>query len=193
MPRPSLKEARTIELLDAFERCVARFGLDGSTLEKISEEAGVGRPLLRHYLGNREQMVSALLNHVLAKFSYLNQSLVSELPEDGRFEIILHRLFDKSYHEMQQAAVFQALVAASERHDGMAKKLMQFVYELEEMLTVELKASKPLATLDDCSTAVSGITSIYFNVDALAPLDPKPAWRTRQLQAVDWLLDRLDR
>jgi AcrR family transcriptional regulator len=192
MPRPSLKEARTIELLDAFERCVARFGLDGSTLEKISEEASVGRPLLRHYLGNREQMVSALLDHILAKFSYLNQCLVSELPNEGRFETILDRLFDKDYHEMEQAAVFQALVAASERHDGMAKKLMQFVHELEEILTAELKASKPQAALEDCKTAVSGITSIYFSLDALTPLNPDPTWRARQLQAVDWLLGRLD-
>ena len=38
MGRPSLTEVRTVEILDAFERCVARYGLEGSSLERIAED-----------------------------------------------------------------------------------------------------------------------------------------------------------
>ena len=38
MPRPSVKAERTEEILDAFERCVARYGVEGSTLERIAEQ-----------------------------------------------------------------------------------------------------------------------------------------------------------
>ena len=41
MGRPNLTEVRTSEILDAFERCVARFGLEGSSLERVAEEAGI--------------------------------------------------------------------------------------------------------------------------------------------------------
>ena len=34
MPRPSLKAQRSEEILDAYERCVARYGVEGATLEK---------------------------------------------------------------------------------------------------------------------------------------------------------------
>ena len=53
MGRPDLTEVRTAEILDAFERCVARFGLEGSSLERDAEEAGMKRSILRHYIGNR--------------------------------------------------------------------------------------------------------------------------------------------
>ena len=65
MPRPDLTEQRTAEILDAFERCIVRHGLDGSSLEKIGEEAGMKRPILRHYVGNREALVMALAERVI--------------------------------------------------------------------------------------------------------------------------------
>jgi AcrR family transcriptional regulator len=191
MPRPSLKSVRTAELLEAFERCVARYGLDGSTLERISEEAHVGRPLLRHYLGNRDQMVSALLQHILAKFDDLNEALVAELPTVGRFEALLDRLFNDPLHDANNAAVFQALVASSNRYEGMAEKLMRFVTNFEEILAKELSLWAPEASLPDCQVAASGIAAIYFSVDGLAPLTPPRSWKNNQRQAVQWLLDRL--
>lgn len=191
MPRPSLKETRSTELLEAFERCVARYGLDGSTLERISEEAAVGRPLLRHYLGNRDEMVSALLDHILMKFDHLNEALVADLPKAGRFEALLERLFNDPTHEADNAAVFQALVAASDRYEGMAERLIRFVTTFEAILTKELSLWAPKAKLSDCQIAASGITSIYFNTDGLAPLKPSEAWKKKQRQAAQWLIDRL--
>ena len=60
MGRPNLTEVRTAEILDAFERCVARYGLEGSSLERVAEEAGVKRSILRHYIGNRDEMITGL-------------------------------------------------------------------------------------------------------------------------------------
>ena len=45
---------RRQEYLDAFEKCVARYGIEGATLAKIAEIAGLARPLVRHNVGNRD-------------------------------------------------------------------------------------------------------------------------------------------
>ena len=191
MPRPSLKETRTEELLDAFMRCVARYGIDGSTLERISEEAGVGRPLLRHYLGNREEMVSALLNHVLEKFAGMTADLISNLPNENRISALLDNLFSGANHEADNAAVYQALVAASDRHEAMPQKLMQFVTGFEKAITKELVCEFPHADIKQCGVVAAGITAVYFNHDAALPLAPAPSWRNRQKSVAKLLLETL--
>ena len=44
MGRPSIKAERREQILDAYETCVARFGVGGASLEKIAETAGLARP-----------------------------------------------------------------------------------------------------------------------------------------------------
>ena len=88
MPRPSLKDQRSQEILDAYLTCVAHFGLDGATQERIAEEAGVKRPLLRHYLGNKDEMITALADYVVAGFALSVDGL------DGKTEIEAKELRD---------------------------------------------------------------------------------------------------
>ena len=68
MGRPNLTEIRSAEILDAFERCVARYGLEESSLERVADEAGMKRSILRHYVGNREDLVQGLAERVVTKY-----------------------------------------------------------------------------------------------------------------------------
>ncbi|MGI9353320.1 MAG: TetR/AcrR family transcriptional regulator [Rhizobiaceae bacterium] len=191
MPRPSLKDVRTEELLDAFMRCVARYGLDGSTLERISKEANVGRPLLRHYLGNREKMVELLINHVMNKFFEKTKKLFADLPAQNRVSTLLDVLFSGDTHEADNAAVYQALVAASDRYEGMPKKLIGFVTDFERAITRELALEHPVADLAKCGIVAAGITAVYFNHDAALPLEPTTSWRRKQKAVALTLLESL--
>jgi AcrR family transcriptional regulator len=190
MPRPSLKSERTAEILDAFEACVARFGLDGSTLQKISEEAGIGRPMLRHYLGNREEMVKKLLDHVLGKFACMTDEISPVLPKRNRVTALLDLLFDFKGHSPQNAAVFQALIAASDRFPETKGKLLNFVFQFENMIVAEIATEWPKADAQACQIAATGIAAIYFNSDALFPLDPPAHWRANQRLAAQFLVNQ---
>ena len=191
MARPSLKDVRTREILDAFVNCVAQYGLDGSTLERIAEEAGVRRTLLRHYLGNREEMVAKLLAHVIAKFEGMTDALIAELPEKDRWPALLDRMFQYSNHEAANATVFQALVAASDRYPDLKKPLAAFEYDFERTLKVELSRHFPAADAKDCAVVAAGVTSIYFTVESMLPLNPPAAWIGRQRRAADVLVATL--
>lgn len=199
MPRPSLATVRTEEFLDAFKRCVARYGLDGSTLDRISEEAGVARPMLRHYLGNRDEMVEALFQHVIQKFEETTEYLFQGLPDSDassdaltiRIDALLDILFDATSHEADNAAVYQALVAASHRHPGMAEALIGFVTGFEHQITNELTRAFPRADLTKCAIVAAGITAVYFNHDAAIPLDPPKSWKDAQRAVADLLIASL--
>ena len=191
MARPSLKDVRSREILDAFVNCVARYGLDGSTLQRIAEEAGVRRTLLRHYLGNREEMVAKLLAHVLAKFEGMTDALIADLPKVNRWPVLLDKMFQYRNHEAANATVFQALVAASDRYPDLRKPLVAFEQDFERTLMVELAAYFPDADKKACAVVAAGVTSIYFTVESMLPLKPSSAWINRQHSAADALVATL--
>ncbi|MGH3225487.1 MAG: TetR/AcrR family transcriptional regulator, partial [Streptosporangiaceae bacterium] len=49
---------RREQILDAVTRCVAEYGLEGTTLERVAEASGFSRGHIRHYVGNREEMLA---------------------------------------------------------------------------------------------------------------------------------------
>ncbi len=191
MPRPSMKDARSEQILNAFMRCVARYGLDGSTLARISEEAGVGRPLLRHYLGNRDEMVRKLLDHVLKVFADQVEALFDTLPCTDRVAAMLDALFGRGTYSSESAAVFAALVAASERHADLREPLLGFVYDFEARIAAEIMNELPAANVQGVRAVAAGMSAIYFNTDAVMPLRPRAEWRDTQRVAAQMLLDHL--
>ena len=67
MARPRVTEERSRQILDAVEVCVARHGLEGASLQRIAEQAGLARGLLRHHVGNREALIEAMAERFLVK------------------------------------------------------------------------------------------------------------------------------
>ena len=191
MPRPSLKDAKSKEILDAFVRCAARFGLDGSTLERIADEAGIQRPMIRHYLGNRDQMIAKLLDHVESRFDDMTNQLFGALPASGRVKSLLSYLFDPTYHAPENGAVFQALVAASDRYPQVRAPLLNFVRGFEERVAHEISKENPEADPQKIQLVSSAVTSIYFSAESVMPLDPGRAWLDRQKMAAQMLIDAL--
>ncbi|MEO1194208.1 MAG: TetR/AcrR family transcriptional regulator [Pseudomonadota bacterium] len=191
MGRPSLKKERAFEILEAFMRCVARYGLDGSTQDRIAEEAGVNRTLLRHYVGNRDEMVAALLDHIESRFDEMTLALVQDLPPQERSRRLLDRLFAAETHATIDAAVYQALVAASDRYPGIRDRLTDFLDRFEATLAQEFAREHPSAESETCSMVATGIAAIYFSFDSSLPLKPPPSWRLRHRAAADALLERL--
>ena len=111
MPRPSLKDQRSQEILDAYLTCVARFGLDGATQERIAEEAGVKRPLLRHYLGNKDEMIAALAEYTLEGFAMSLDGLRQALPDRATPTDLVDALFaENSGTDPRLMLAYQALV-----------------------------------------------------------------------------------
>ncbi|MEM7233345.1 MAG: helix-turn-helix domain-containing protein, partial [Planctomycetota bacterium] len=68
MPRRDLTKERTEQILDALERCVVHFGLGGTSLERIAEEAEMKRSILRHYVGNRDDLIVAMAERLAARY-----------------------------------------------------------------------------------------------------------------------------
>lgn len=89
MGRRKIGEERRTEILAAFETCVVRKGLAKTTLADVADEAGQPRSLVRYFIGNRDDMVDALIDRVLER----GEAQFRELQKDGTAEQLLAMVF----------------------------------------------------------------------------------------------------
>lgn len=76
MARPSVAEERTRQIVEATIRTIAAEGITGASLGRIAEEASMSRGHVRHFVGNREQ----LLRESARRFYYEGTEGESILP-----------------------------------------------------------------------------------------------------------------
>ena len=194
MGRPSLKEQRSAEILDAFGRCVARYGVEGSTLERIAEEAGVKRTILRHYVGNRNDLISALSIRIEREFHCRTEALFNMLPSTRRISRLIDALFDPANQtDSNDVAIAQALISASDLYPDTAARLSSWVQRFDELLCAELIAEYPKASQSAIQAVSFGILGIYFNADALAPLRLPGRFNTAAKAAARRLIGTLEK
>lgn len=170
MARPSTKTERTEEILDAAMRCVAQHGISGLTLSKVSDVAGIARPLIRHNVGNRDELIKALTEHFLKVSTDQFDQLVKNTSQETPLSSALEYLFDSKYSNTTLMLVAEALIAESANDETIQHKmrnwLIDFVAQIEELARLEFPAS----SISERSIVASGITGIYFTVDSLAPI-----------------------
>lgn len=192
MPRPSLKDQRSEEILDAFLTCAARFGLEGATQERIATEAGVKRTLLRHYLGNRDQMISALTEHVAFGFAQTTDALTQVLGSDGDLTHLIDLLFEqREASDPRLMLAYQAMVASVDSYPDMRAPLLQSLQQFLSVIETAAQRSHPTRSPDSIRAVAHGISAAYVNLDALTPLNPPADWHVAAKTAAVLLANSL--
>lgn len=59
MARQKMDKERIPQILDAFERCILKYGVAETSLKKVAEEANITRTTINHYIGGREELIKA--------------------------------------------------------------------------------------------------------------------------------------
>lgn len=188
MGRPSKKEERTEEILNAFYRCVSRFGLEGSSLERIAEEAGLKRSLVRHFVGNRDELTLLLVDRVLKQSDEQWQVFVEYLPATNTSKALLDGLFSGEGSDPEFVLVLESLIFASSRHESMRERMQRWMNNFTNDVAAILQAEFPEAPQKKLNAAAYGIISIYFNLDSLAPLELNDLYRPAARDAAEFLL-----
>lgn len=192
MARPSVKAERTEEILDAFERCVARFGVEGTSLERIAEESGLRRSLLRYHIGNRDELVEALTDRFVAKAESLTQEMIDNLPKEGSALAMVDSFFEPSRSDDSTILVADALIACSSTYPEVKKKLKGWYDAFVQQTSDIIQADHPAASKDRCFMAAVGIIGIYFNTDAMGVLELNKRYREAAIESAKLLLATLE-
>lgn len=147
-PRPTLKDQRSAEILDAYLTCVARFGLKGSTQDRIAAEAGVKRPLLRHYLGNRDDMTAALADHVINALAGVSEAVSVQFGSRSEPSELIDALFDDGHgHDPRLRLAWKALATTAEHIPDLRPKLTHRYADFLAVIEGVLARAHPSAPL----------------------------------------------
>ena len=191
MPRPSLKEERRAEILDAYGRCIARYGVEGATLEKTASEAGLARTLIRHNVGNKDELFEAFVDRFLDGAYQFTDAFFESLPQEERLATMTDWVFDPAHTDAHDVAVTNALLIAAIQSRPLAKRLSLWTYDFVDKLTQELRTAYPKADREKTEAVATGIAGIYFNADTLAPLGGMSRFSDSSKEAVRLLISTL--
>ena len=193
MGRPSVKAERREQILRAYETCVARFGVEGASLEKIAEEAGLARPLIRHNVGNRDDLLAALVERFLSRSEKSTQRMIDALPRSHAIETLIDWLFDPDYSDAQFVLVAEALIAASQDDPALATLMQRWTRDFIASVRGVLESDAPSASSDALDAVAAGVAGIYFKTDSLTPLGDMSDVREASKRAALILVATLER
>ena len=193
MARPTLKHERRTQILDAFEVCVSRYGVEGATLAKTADEAGLARPLVRHNIGNRDELLRALVDRYLNTSHDKMTALFDALPEENAAATLIEWLFDPLKSDPKLVKVASALISASSADAYVAQKMRQWLDGFVSRLNDQLSGEFPHADPTEVAAVAAGVTGIYFNVEALYPLGDVQALLASSKRSAFVLIESLEK
>jgi len=145
--RPSLVAERREQILEAFSRCLAERGLEGTTLDVIAAEAGVQRAAIRHYVGNRDQLIRAGVEHIAARYAHTLETESESAASADRLSAILDSLFLGGFSTgySQEDRAIDAMMAAAASDESVRESLREMYAAFEDRLAHEIAAMYPTA------------------------------------------------
>ncbi len=172
MPRLSIKEQRAKEIVNAFERCIARNGINGAQLEKIADESGIQRPALRHFVGNRDQLIYSLTKSITAEYQQMLTNAGKLLDKMGQKpeDLLVVIFMQTRLTTPERIIVLTNLYSIAPRYPKVKKELNNWYMNFVRWVANRLAEYKPKASKHDLEHVAIALVSMSFNFASLAPL-----------------------
>jgi len=137
MARPSVADERREQILAAFEACVVRQGLDRTTLNDIAEAAGQPRSLIRHFTGNRENLVSLLIDRLFARTEAQMQAVHAAIGDDPQGEQLARFVITDLFSDAVTSRLVAELWLLSARSEAVHARLAELYGQVVDMLATQ--------------------------------------------------------
>ena len=193
MPRLSIKEQRAKEIISAFERCIVRNGINGAQLEKIADESGIQRPALRHFVGNRDQLIYELTKSLSAEYHEMMKTSGKLLDKIGtKPEDLLVILFMQiRLTTPERIIVLVNLYSIAARYPAVKKELVKWYLGFIGWIAIRLSIYKPKSSKQDLEQVAIALASLSFNFASIAPLGIKDNDYDHIMEAATKLINTL--
>lgn len=201
MGRPSVAVERRRQILEAAIRCVAAHGLAATTMDRIAEEAGMARGHVRHFAGNRDDVLTAAA--VLLYFGEVPESGAEDpavahhgsfLPDEAHtFDAALDYLFGEFAEPGAENTVALAFVEAGRSNPHINAIVLKAYTSSQNELAALLIAEHPDATPDACERIAYGILTIAIGNVFMADIEVDARRTASARQAAEQLVATLPR
>jgi len=150
MGRKSLATERRQQILNAFAICLRQYGFEGTTLERVAEEAGVQRSIIRHYIGNRDDLISAAVDRIIHDYKVELAGAIDDLPQAELIPALLDVLFcpDGINEISDYDTLINVLWSTHERNPHTRTLLLNLYQEFEALIFDSLTHAFPQSALE---------------------------------------------
>lgn len=190
MARPAVTDKRKEEILLAYENCIAKFGVHGATLAEIAKEAGVSRPLVRHHVGNQDE----LLEQAIERFVERTRQMLKDTPPTSfsdNSEFVEMLFGSKSRGADKDTLVANAFVSASATDETVRIYMGEWLRAVGEWFYGVILHHNPGRSDEKLRAVAAGVMGIYFNIDSLAPIEVNIELREQSRTAAYLLINSL--
>ncbi len=142
MAWPKEKAAtRRKEILENFYAVLASEGLEGASIAKIADRMGVNPSLIIHYFSTKEEMVVALVDHILAMYESVFLPRLREIEDpQERLEAAADGFFGADWAGLVDPGVFYACYSLGFRNPRVKESFRKMYGKLRGVLTEEIAA-----------------------------------------------------
>lgn len=191
MGRKNLSEERTAEILDAFARCLIRYGLDTS-LDQVAQEAGMTRSIIRHYIGNREEVVNVLVERITADFLAELRAEAARIPQGQMIAATLDFLFgDEAGYDETDKLIFDVMMTAQDRYPQAKQAIIAMFEELITMFADDLRGAYPQTDEAGCRAVAYSVLALAMSNESLMGLGMDRRYRAAARASAEALIHTL--
>ena len=195
MGRKDLTEQRHEDILDAFERCLIKYGLEESTLERVAQEAGKSRNIIRHYIGNREDLIAAFVERILSRIKQISEEILADTPKQKLIPNVLDFLFEERKADAPPdlgERMLGGMWHIREQSPKVQAALLNFYQEFEKILTDGLSQLYPNVSAKKCQEVAYSIICLAETNWVLGSVGVDVSHTHMARRSAEYLLSVLD-
>ncbi|OZG72138.1 transcriptional regulator BetI [Hahella sp. CCB-MM4] len=99
MPKIVVEEEKREQLIEATLQSVEEYGIQGTTINRISQFAGVSTGIISHYFGGKQALMEATVRYLL---NALQKTLITELEKsDGSPQARMMAIIQANFSKLQ--------------------------------------------------------------------------------------------
>lgn len=171
MGRPSVAAQRTVQIMEATRACLCEHGLAGTTLERVSEQSGLSRSHVRHYVGNRDDLLRTFADWFFTAMETEMRSVFEGAEPQHRLAAITDYLFTDDFQmASDDDAVIRELMTAGMR-DAALKEQLEARYDVAvALVTAAVQESRPALGADESRALAYGLWTLAIGSSMMAEL-----------------------
>jgi TetR/AcrR family transcriptional regulator, transcriptional repressor of bet genes len=154
--RENNAQQRRSDFIEATIRCIATYGIAGASIERITQEAGVSRGLVRHYFGTKGQLLAEASQRLWDELAavWSDPQRQEEDPETA-LRTIIRQTFDESTFSSSRLQAWFGFWHAA-RTDPELERINESGYTMERACYRELIAAAAAARGLEIDAVIAG-------------------------------------
>lgn len=158
MPKVGMQPIRRKQLINATIQCIYHYGLLGTTVKKVSEEAGVSTGIINHYFGSKDGMLEATMREILRRHQQvgIEKLRVCDTPE-SRIRAIIDLNFSAEQTDPATVCTWLAFWAQAMHIPALSRLQRVNTRRLHTNLLFSMKAILPA---DQAVLATEGLAAL---------------------------------